>query len=721
MALVPKSNVSMNSLLPDQEKEEKQVGEFDNVDAIVFKESGNVDTENYRMAGVISYVEDRFQKAKDKRKNDDERWQTAYRNFRGIYSPETQFTSAEQSKVFIKVTKTKVLAAYAQVTDVLFAANKFPIGIEATPIPEGVPSTVSVDVDPNAAKNPTKELTATVSRPAILASLKAIQEKIDESGITPKEGATGLPSELVFSPADEAAEMMEKAIHDQLDESNADKHIRSVALECALLGTGIMKGPFTELKEYPKWTKEGNYEPVTKVVPKVSYVSLWNCYPDPDARNMAECEYFIERHRMSRSELRALKANRSYRSESIDKAIEYGPNYEPETWERTIQDNPDVHNIERYEVLEFWGVIDRQTAEENHDFVIPREMQSKDSFQVNIWVCNGQLLRMIINPFKPSRIPYHAVPYEINPYSFFGVGVAENMEDTQLLMNGFMRMAVDNGAKAGNLMVEVNEDMLVPGQDMEIYPGKVWRRSGGAPGQAIFGTSFPDTSQSTMTLFDRARQLADESTGMPSYAHGGTGVTGVGRTASGMSMLMGAAAQNIKSVVRNFDDYLLTPLGKDFFAFNMQFNFKEKYTEGDLEVVARGTESLMRNEVRSQKLMQLMQIGANPMMAPLIKWDTVLREIAASLEIDQDKFINDPRAAMLQASVMAQHQQMMGGPQGAQATGGGPPGISDPTGTGNGNIAPGAAPEPNAAGFTGGGGATGAGAQANAQAAQQQG
>lgn len=119
--------------------------------------------------------------------------------------------------------------------------------------------------------------------------------------------------------------------------------------------------------------------------------------------------------------------------------------------------------------------------------------------------------------------------------------------------------------------------------------------------------------------------------------------------------------------------------------------------------------------------MQLMQIGANPMMAPLIKWDTVLREIAASLEIDQDKFINDPRAAMLQASVMAQHQQMMGGPQSPQAGQGGPPGVSDPTGTGNGNIAPGAAPEPNAAGFTGGGGATGAGAQANAQAAQQQG
>ena len=50
-----------------------------------------------------------------------------------------------------------------------------------------------------------------------------------------------------------------------------------------------------------------------------------------------------------------------------------------------------------------------------------------------------------------------ASPYELNPYSFFGVGVAENMDDTQTLMNGFMRMAVDNAVLSGNLLIEVDE------------------------------------------------------------------------------------------------------------------------------------------------------------------------------------------------------------------------------------------------------------------------
>ena len=99
------------------------------------------------------------------------------------------------------------------------------------------------------------------------------------------------------------------------------------------------------------------------------------------------------------------------------------------------------------------------------------------------------------------------------------MGIAENMDDTQTLMNGFMRMSVDNAVLSGNLLIEVDETNLVPGQDLTVYPGKVFRRQGGAPGQGIFGTKFPNVSGENMQMFDKARQLADESTGFPSFAH----------------------------------------------------------------------------------------------------------------------------------------------------------------------------------------------------------
>jgi hypothetical protein len=235
------------------------------------------------------------------------------------------------------------------------------------------------------------------------------------------------------------------------------------------------------------------------------------------------------------------------------------------------------------------------------------------------------------------------------------VGIAENMDDTQTLMNGFMRMAVDNAVLSGNLIVEVDETNLVPGQDLSLYPGKVFRRQGGAPGQAIFGTKFPNVSSENMMLFDKARQLADESTGFPSFAHGQTGVTGVGRTASGISMLMGAAQGSIKTVIKNVDDYLLRPLGEGFFRFNMQFDFDPEI-KGDLEVKARGTESLMATEVRSQRLMQFLQVASNPVLAPFAKFQYVIREIAKSMDLDPDKVTNNMNEAALQAELMKEFQ-----------------------------------------------------------------
>ena len=304
---------------------------------------------------------------------------------------------------------------------------------------------------------------------------------------------------------------------------------------------------------------------------------------------------------------------------------------------------------------------------------------------------------MVLNPFKPARIPYYATPYEHNPYSFFGVGIAENMDDTQTLMNGFMRMAIDNAALSGNLIIEVDETNLVPGQDLSVYPGKVFRRQGGAPGQAIFGTKFPNVAQENMQLFDKARVLADESTGFPSFAHGQTGVSGVGRTASGISMLMSAANGSIRTVVKNVDDYLIRPLGKAFFSFNMQFDFDESL-RGDLEVNASGTESLMANEVRSQRLMQFLQVAQNPVLAPFAKMDYIIREIAKSMDLDPDKVTNSMQDAAIQAEILKGFQAPQPTPE---AMGQGVQGVQDTTGGGGAQMGIGTAPTPGEQGFTG--------------------
>ena len=421
-------------------------------------------------------------------------------------------------------------------------------------------------------------------------------------------------------------------------------------------------------------------------------MSVWNFYPDPDASNMDEAQYIVERHKMSRSQLRALKKRPFFRDSVIDDVISLGEGYVKKYWEDDLRDYTTDYDIERFEVLEYWGVVDKELLE-RANVEIPNNLGELDEVQANIWYCNGRILRAVLNPFKPANIPYYAVPYELNPYSFFGVGIAENMDDTQTLMNGFMRMAVDNAVLSGNLLIEIDESNLVPGQDLSVYPGKVFRRQGGAPGQAIFGTKFPNVSNENMQLFDKARQLSDESTGFPSFAHGQTGVSGVGRTASGISMLMNAAAGGIKTVIKNVDDYLLGPMGKAMFAYNMQFDF-DPSIRGDLEVKSRGTESLMANEVRSQRLMQFLQVASNPALAPFAKFPYIVREIAKSMDLDPDKVTNSMEEAALQAKLAQQEQ-------GPPPPAGGPPSPQDPTGSGGGNIGIGQAPVPGEQGFSG--------------------
>ena len=667
---------------------------------------------------LVGYIKNKFQESETSKIYDEKRWLKAYRNYRGIYGPEMAFRDSEKSRVFVKVTKTKVLASFGQIIEVLFSQGKFPLGINPTPVPEGIDEYAHVK---NPQEQPSQEPESPYGFPGdgkqIPAGatandlIQSIAQDYKSVGMNSGPSPTGTPQ---IEPAKLAAEAMEKLIHDQLEESKAITILRHVFFEMALLGTGILKGPFTDAKTYHYYNtgedEEGNevrvHEARTKSIPSVEAVSCWDFYPDPNATNINDCDYVIQRHSFNRHQLEALKDKPMFNSEAVERCLEDGPNYQVRGYESSLYDRENITSVykNRFEVFEYWGSIDKKFADECN---VSYESDS-DVVHINAWICGGHILRMVENPFTPKRIPYLVCPYELNPYQFFGIGIPENMEDSQTVMNGHARMAIDNLALAGNLVFDVDETMLVPGQDMKVYPGKIFRRQSGQTGQAIHGVKFPNTAIENLQMFDKFRQLADESTGIPSYSHGTTGVQSTTRTASGMSMLMGAAALSIKTVIKNIDDYLLKPLGEALFHWNMQFNDDAPNVKGDLEVKAQGTSSLMQKEVRSQRLITFMQTASNPALAPFVRWHTCLKEIAKSLDIDPDQLINDPEKAAIYAQIMgmangnqnntasARGQSQMG------PTGEVPPGASatDVSGAGGGNIGTGSVPMPGEAGFS---------------------
>tara|TARA_A100001011_G_scaffold269468_1_gene278686 strand:- start:7474 stop:9687 length:2214 start_codon:yes stop_codon:yes gene_type:complete len=704
----------------------------------------NIKLEENQKNNLVGIIQSRFYTAEDARNSDEKRWIKSYENYRGLYSKGVKFRESEKSRIFVKITKTKVLAAFGQLVDVIFGTGKFPIGISETKLPEGEKELAHLDTEnplPGLESGPLPdnignrleddpqglniydvgyEGDGQVLKPgATFGSGEMFEETLENQaenlGIL-KEGASANPQQLELSPAKRAARRLEKLVHDQIEESNGSSEIRNALLESALLGTGIVKGPFNFNKKLHKWdeTVEGerNYNPLEVRVPRIEFVSCWDFYPDPAATNIDECEYVIHRHKMNRSQLRQLRNMPYFDEDAIRDTIRLGPNYTEKDFESQLKDDSRQEDYApNFEVLEYWGIMDAEYARDV-GIELPDSIDDLDEVQINAWICGDKLLRAVINPFTPYRIPYNAFPYERNPYNFFGIGVAENMDDSQQIMNGHARMAIDNLALAGSLVFDVDESALVGGQNMEIYPGKIFRRQAGMPGQSIYGLKFPNTAPENMMMFDRFRQLADEQTGLPSYSHGQTGVQSMTRTASGMSMLLGAASLNIKTVVKNLDDFLLKPLGEAYFQWNMQFFEGQLDVVGDLEVKATGTNSLMQKEVRSQRLTMFLQTAQSPTIAPFVKVSKLVSELAYSLDLDPDEILNDPEEAAIMAQIIGMQnagqntgeetqsvgeQSPMGGVQGIS----GAPQDLGVTGTGGGNIGTGNVPVAGEDSFSG--------------------
>ena len=699
----------------------------------------NLNLEESQERNLIGLIKGRYALAEMARDTDEKRWIKAYENYRGLYAKHIKFRESEKSRVFVKITKTKVLAAFGQLVDVIFGTGKFPIGISETKVPEGEADIAHLDINnpnPNIETSEPQDVdgnSVDYQSPydvgyegdgRVLEPGKSyfkgdyaesIEDEVDSMLVS---GASPDPQKIELSPAQRAARRMEKLIHDQIDESNGSSELRNALLESALLGTGIIKGPFNFNKKLHNWTNSEDggrqYSPLEVRVPRIEFVSCWDFYPDPDATNIDECEYIFHRHKMNRSQLRQLRYMPYFNKDAIRTCIQRGANYVEKDYESQLRDDrrADEEIGSNFEVLEYWGIMDAEYARQA-EIDLDESIDDLDEVQVNIWMCGDIILRAVVNPFTPHRIPYHSFPYERNPYNFFGIGIAENMEDSQQIMNGHARMAIDNLAMSGSLVFDVDESALVAGQNMEIYPGKIFRRQAGMPGQAIHGLKFPNTSQENLMMFDKFRQLADEQTGLPSYSHGQTGVQSMTRTASGMSMLLGAASLNIKTVVKNLDDFLLRPLGEAYFQWNMQFHEGDLDVEGDLEVKATGTNSLMQKEVRSQRLTMFLQTAQSPAIAPFVKISKLVSELAYSLDLDPDEILNDPEEAAIMAQIIGmqnagqnngEEAQPLGQQQGAMGGNAGTPvepqelGV---TGTGGGNIGTGNVPVAGEAEFTG--------------------
>ena len=109
---------------------------MENIDTVSLEDADK--QEDVKLSPLVGLIESRLNEWNSDRNTTEIRWQEAYENFRGHYNNRVKFTSTEKSRAFVKITKTKVMAAYGQILEILLAQNKLPITIQPTILPDGI-------------------------------------------------------------------------------------------------------------------------------------------------------------------------------------------------------------------------------------------------------------------------------------------------------------------------------------------------------------------------------------------------------------------------------------------------------------------------------------------------------------------------------------------------------------------------------------------------------
>lgn len=649
------------------------------VDEDMFKELSEQAKEVGDMLGIK--LQARYEDWLQARRWIEEDWLKAIRAYNGQYEYlQGERFSRNSSSVFVQLTRMKTDSSYNRICDLLLGPEDH-WNVTPSPIPS---------VDPE--------------RREQLKQMIIGQMMIDPSlgGMSQNDPSNDELEKMEEDLAKQACKKMRLKIKDQLEFARYKKLSRQTIFEMCVLGTGVFKGPMIGVEKRPKWVRlkslddggnwdeksfDWNMKDEEEVLPKIASPSLFDVYPDPYATETHDGLGVFERHVLLAHQLETLKGQPYFIKDAVEKLREKYPrgnhweNYTDIELRFISNQNSTMEGERRYDVVEYWGWIDGQ------DLIVAggddKKIEPTKSYFCNVWHCGGITIRATVSPSKPARQIYRLIPYKEVVASQYGVGVPYLMKDSQETVNAAARELINNAALSSGPQVEVAVDLieLDANEDIrEIVPWRVWQRSGGDLAYpAVKFTSIPNTTESMAKIIQIWRAFADEETNIPSYSHGSTQLSGAaGKTASGMSMLMGAASMDIKGVVKNWDQYMVKPFIEDMYHFNMHWSDDDSI-KGDYEPEATGSTNLLAKEIKSQRVVMLLQMTNNPIDTQIMGPDRrakLLRSAGESMDIDPDDMAPDPDevdlvSAIQQQAGMGQQVpgQMSPGMEGAGAAG----------------------------------------------------
>ena len=588
---------------------------------------------------LVQYIVDEvFKHFQTNRRELEEGWLLNYDAFRGKYSDASSQKwralegSEWRSKVFIKVTRMKVVAAVAQLYDILFQGGSIlPFDIKPTEVPRNMMG----------------------------------------QGLDPADAAV-------------RAENMKARITDTLQESQFDRTEMTAILEGAINGMSALKSPVIRMQDKITYDykvplfgmdakialpgfiqkKYGRFVPHYHRYPqlKVENPSIWNLFWDPEATSPKEGFMIIERKRVSPYTLLSMAQDRKkWDMEAVKRVIDKAGSAAKGSYKESDSDESErpglralTGRMRTIKIYECWGLVPNKLLEDS-----PAEggdtFDGKETEIFTIIADNEAVLPPIVNPLPGYLKPYHFANWEDVPHESTGVGLPENMRDAQIMMNSSIRCLIDNKALSGNVLMAIQEKHMEPGESLSIYPGKKFRLSPSAlrAQDAIQFFSPPDVGRGLLDLYKIMSEVADEESGLPRLQQGMTSKQDP-ETAYGISRLLENSNRLLGAVIRRIDEGHIESVVGSLYHFLMQTDPDEEI-KGDYNIQATGYTSYTDRVTRGQSLTEyLSMMLSDPILARLLKPAPLAREIGKIKDIEVDQFLKTDDELEKEAIMLAQ-------------------------------------------------------------------
>lgn len=517
-----------------------------------------------------------------------------------------------QSRIFVRITKMKVMSAVVIVNDVLLQGGHIPFSLKA----------VDTEMDPQ-------------------------MEALAQMGFdvpTTEDNQT-------------AVEDMQTKIQDQFASAKADRHLMRVVLSMALYGEGYIKAPVIKWEQKIAYELgvqglEVGFERVEKSQPQPTgqWVSVWDMFRDFEVEDLQAGIGVIQRSLISPYEMRQKQSAPFFELEAIERLIEENANRSGLATTNTASLPPHLRNITNRKrgitYLEFWGrvpqeYLDDYEAEKNEEVQKGRNILldglSGKEEEVQISVANNEVVRVVKNP--GGRRPFHRATWEDSIENIHSMGVADNVRDAQRLVNGAVRNFADNKMLSSNVMLGGRSSSLAAGTNTKAKPGKWFELAEDVEdvSKALMSIVIPDVGESLMSLIVLAERYADEGANLPKVLQGDVAEKKKPDTLGEINILVQQAGKYLGQVIRNIDEGIIEPWAEFLYHWNM---LQATGPQGNFSVNATGFTSFQNRVVRGQNMKSFLElILSHDLLLQEAKLRPMLDEIAMSYDIDPDQVL----------------------------------------------------------------------------------